>query len=99
MAAFPFWSKPVDEIARSVNSSVAGMSAQDAQSALRRVGPNLIHSREKATPLGLFFNQFKSPIALILLSATVISAFLLDWVDAVIIFLIVLGSAILSFIQ
>lgn len=99
MAAFPFWSKPVDEIARSVNSSVAGMSAQDAQSALRRVGPNLIHSREKATPLGLFFNQFKSPIILILLSATVISAFLQDWADSVIILLIVLGSALLSFIQ
>ena len=51
------------------------------------------------TPLGLFLNQFKSPIVLILIFATLISAFLKDWVDAVIILLIVLGSALLSFFQ
>ncbi len=51
------------------------------------------------TPLGLFLNQFKSPIVIILIFATVFSAFLKDWVDAIIILLIVLGSALLSFSQ
>jgi Mg2+-importing ATPase len=49
--------------------------------------------------LGLFLNQFKSPIVLILIFATILSAFLKDWVDAIIILLIVLGSALLSFYQ
>ena len=49
--------------------------------------------------MGLFLNQFKSPIVLILVFATVVSAFLGDWVDAAIILLIVMGSALLSFYQ
>lgn len=99
MAVFPFWSKPVTEIAQSVNSSITGLSEKDAQTILRRVGPNRIQSKERVTPLGLFLNQFKSPIIIILLFATVISAFLQDWADAIIILLIVTGSALLSFFQ
>src|SRR5512136_425176 len=99
MAVFPFWSKPVTEITQSVNSSITGLSEKDAQTILRRVGPNRIQSKEQVTPLGLFLNQFKSPIVLILIFATVISAFLQDWADAVIILLIVMGSALLSFFQ
>ena len=47
----------------------------------------------------MFLNQFKSPIVLILIFATIISAFLQDWADAIIILLIVMGSALLSFYQ
>ncbi|MHB8092195.1 MAG: magnesium-translocating P-type ATPase [Syntrophales bacterium] len=99
MSSFPFWSKPVNEVIGSVNSSVNGLSEKDAREVLLRVGPNCIQSKEEITPLGLFFNQFKSPIVLILIFATIISAFLQDWTDAVIILLIVLGSALLSFFQ
>jgi len=99
MEAFPFWSKPVDIIIRNLNSSEDGLSEQDAIDVLRRTGPNLIRTREKITPFGIFLNQFKSPILLILIGATVISAFLQDWTDAIIILLIVMGSTLLSFFQ
>ena len=99
MATFPFWSRPVNEIAQGMNSSLSGLSEKDAQEALRRLGLNRIQFREKVTPLGLFLNQFKSPIVLILIFATLISAFLKDWADAIIILLIVMGSALLSFFQ
>ncbi|MCL4802774.1 MAG: magnesium-translocating P-type ATPase [Anaerolineae bacterium] len=99
MVTSPFWSKPADTVVQSLNSTIDGLSEQAAQESLERVGPNLIHTREKVTPLGLFFNQFKSPIVLILIVATVISAFLQDWTDALIILFIVMGSALLSFFQ
>ena len=99
MPTAPFWSKTIDETAKSVNSSINGLNGKDAQEVLQRVGPNRIQSKERVTPLGLFFNQFKSPIVLILLFATIISAFLQDWADAIIILLIVMGSALLSFFQ
>jgi Mg2+-importing ATPase len=99
MATTPFWSKEVHEIAQSLNSSTDGLSEKDAQEIMLRVGPNSIQSKEKITPWGLFLNQFKSPIVLILIFATVISAFLMDWADAIIILLIVTGSALLSFFQ
>jgi Mg2+-importing ATPase len=47
----------------------------------------------------MFLNQFRSPIVLILLFATGVSAVLHEWVDAVIVLLIVLGSTALSFAQ
>jgi len=99
MAVFHYWSRAADEIARGINSSLDGFSEKDAQQALQRVGPNRIQSRERVTPVGLFLNQFKSPIVIILVFATAVSAFLQDWVDAVIILLIVMGSALLSFFQ
>ena len=99
MASLPFWSKSFDEVAQSVNSSIIGLSEKEAQEILRRVGPNSIHSKKRVTAPALFLNQFKSPIVLILIIATGISAFLQDWADAVIILLIVMGSAMLSFFQ
>ena len=99
MESFPYWSKSLPEITQSTNSSVDGLSSSEAQAILRRVGPNRILSKEHVTPLRLFLNQFTSPIVIILIFATIVSAFLGDWVDAVIILLIVLGSALLSFYQ
>ncbi len=99
MAVTPFWSEPVDTVAGNLHSSLDGLDTQTAQETLRRTSPNLIQTKEKVTPVGLFIRQFKSPIVLILLGATLISAFLQDWTDAVIIFFIVMGSALLSFFQ
>jgi len=99
MATFSYWSLPPDELVGKVNSSTNGLSQDAAREILGKIGPNRIQSKERVTPLGLFLNQFKSPIVLILLLATLISAFLQDWADAVIIFLIVMGSALLSFFQ
>jgi Mg2+-importing ATPase len=99
MDNMPYWSMQPDEIMGKLNSSSNGLSQNHAQEVLQRKGLNRIHSKEQTTPLGLFLNQFKSPIVLILIFATLVSAILKDWVDAVIILLIVLGSALLSFYQ
>ena len=99
MTTFSFWGLPIDEVMGRVNSSSNGLNQTAAQEIFERLGPNSIQSKERVTLLGLFLNQFKSPIVLILIFATVISAFLKDWVDAAIILLIVLGSALLSFFQ
>ena len=87
------------KLQRILNSSESGLSGKISQEILLRVGPNQIQSKARTTPLGLFINQFKSPIVLILLVATIVSAFLKDWTDAIIVLLIVLSSALLSFFQ
>jgi P-type Mg2+ transporter len=99
MESFAFWSIPSDQVAQRLNSSETGLTQASAQAILQRTGPNCIEARERQTPLGLFFNQFKSPIVIILITATLISAFLKDWIDAIIILFIVLGSALISFFQ
>lgn len=99
LAKLPFWSKLGDTVVQSVNTSVDSLDAQTAQETLRPIGLNFIHTREKVTLLGLFLDQFKSPIALIFIAATSISVFLQDWKDVIIILLIVMGSALLSSFQ
>jgi Mg2+-importing ATPase len=99
MNTLPYWSIPADEMMEKLHSSPNGLSQDSAQEILKRDGLNRIHAKEQITPLGLFLNQFKSPIILILIFATVVSAFLGDWLDAAIILLIVLSSALLSFYQ
>ena len=94
-----FWSQTPQELWSAMQSSLQGLSASEAEQRLDKYGPNVLKARQELTPLKLFLNQFKSPIVLILIFATLLSAFLKDWADAIIILLIVLGSAILSFVQ
>ncbi len=95
-----YWSEEPDVLVSHLATSLeSGLDPAEAARRLASTGPNQVGQKAKTTPLGLFLNQFKSPIVLILLAATLISAFLSDWVDAVIIFAIVLGSALLSFFQ
>ena len=66
---------------------------------MAQAGRNVLQTKKQATALGLFLNQFKSPIILILIFAALVSLALKDWADAVIVLIIVLGSAVLSFVQ
>nr|HMN27280.1 HAD-IC family P-type ATPase [Caldilineaceae bacterium] len=95
----PYWSQPIAETVTALEGSTAGLTVAAAQARLAAVGPNLVTEHEQQTALRLFLSQLQSPIMVILLVATLISAGLGDWVDAVIILIIVFGSAFLSFIQ
>jgi Mg2+-importing ATPase len=94
-----YWSRPADDLTAALRSTPAGLSTAEAARRLQQFGPNVLKARKTATPLKLFLGQFKSPIVLILLFATGVSAVTQEWVDAVIILAIVLGSALLSFFQ
>jgi Mg2+-importing ATPase len=94
-----FWNVPVEELLRSLDSSSEGLGHDEAIRRLEQYGPNLLEAKMQVSPLRLFLRQFQSPIMLILLLATLVSAFLKDWPDAAIILVIVLGSALLSFVQ
>jgi len=94
-----YWSESPDSLLAALHSTAGGLSTDDARQRLQQFGPNVLKAKEKATALGLFLNQFKSPIVLILLFATGVSAVTKEWVDALIILAIVLGSAVLSFWQ
>jgi len=94
-----YWTQSPDQLWQELESSAQGLAEAEASQRLEKVGPNVLSSKRELTPLGLFLNQFKSPIVLILIFATLMSAFLQDWPDAIIILFIVLGSATLSFVQ
>src|SRR5438046_1825278 len=95
-ASDAYWSQTPETLFKPLHSSANGLSQADASRKLAEVGRNVLTTRREVTPLGLFLNQFKSPIVLILIFATVTAALLGDLPDAVIITVIVLGSAALS---
>jgi len=94
-----YWAKDLNQLWQLMRSSPQGLTQDEAEQRLDTYGLNVLHTHRQLTPLVLFLNQFKSPIVLILIFATVMSAFLGDFTDAIIILVIVFGSAILSFVQ
>ena len=94
-----YWTMTPDEALKQYRSSPSGLTSDEAASRLATYGENTIHTSKSASPLLLFLSQFKSPIILIMFVATAISAATGDWLDSLIIFAIVIGSALLSFFQ
>ena len=78
MTPLSYWSIEVDKLTQELESSSNGLGQKAAEVILQRIGPNRIQSKVQITSLGLFLSQFKSPIVLILIAATLISAFLKD---------------------
>ena len=76
-----------------------GLTRAEAARRLQSYGPNELSHEERASPLRLFFGQFANTLVLILLAATVLSAFLGEIADAVIILVIVVFCAVLGFVQ
>jgi Mg2+-importing ATPase len=94
-----YWSQPAEQLIAALHSTSQGLSSSEARKRLEAVGPNTLKARKRATAWGLFLNQFKSPLVLILLFATAVSAFVQEYTDAAVILLIVVGSAMITFVQ
>jgi len=76
-----------------------GLTSDEVARRLAESGPNELKKEEKASPLRLFVGQFKNMLILILLAATGLSLLVGEWVDALMIAVIVLLSAVLGFVQ
>ncbi len=88
-----------EEALQALESGPQGLSPEEARSRLLKFGPNLLREEKRASPFMLFLEQFKNFLIIILLVAVVISAFLGETWDAVLIFVIVLFAAGLGFVQ
>jgi Mg2+-importing ATPase len=94
-----FWSVPVSEMLKKLETTTDGLTSDDASRRLSRYGANLLRPPKRSDALTLLLGQFKSPIMLILFFATGLSFFLHDPADAIIILSIVLVSGLLGFWQ
>src|SRR5574340_937075 len=62
-----YWHKNPADLFVDLQSAPEGLSQAAAKKILDRVGPNSLEAHKKRTAFGLFLNQFKSPIVLIIL--------------------------------
>lgn len=76
-----------------------GLSQEEADRRLKINGSNRLAARKKKSPMKIFVNQFRDFMVMILLAATVVSAVLGEFYDALTIIIIVLLNAILGFWQ
>ena len=94
-----FWSLQPDKVLEGLSTTASGLSASEAEKRLAAEGKNRLSKGKGDSPLRIFLRQFESPVTLLLLFATAVSFLMQDTTDALIIFAIVLFSAVLSFFQ
>ncbi|MBI2670397.1 HAD-IC family P-type ATPase [Candidatus Woesearchaeota archaeon] len=94
-----FHSKTIEDVLNDLKTSLKGISSQEASSRVSTYGYNELKESKKKTKLALFLEQFKNFLVLILIAAAIISIFIKEIKDAILIMLIVIFNGIFGFIQ
>jgi Ca2+-transporting ATPase len=89
----------IKEVLEALGSALNGLKSEEVQKRQQEYGPNELKKAERISPLKIFFNQFKNVLIVILLIAILVSASLGEFIDAAVIFAIVILSTVLGFIQ
>jgi len=76
-----------------------GLTSAEAAERLRRYGENLVKVRGGTSAWVRLLRQFTAPLVLVLIAAAMVTGFLGEWVDASVIFIVVVVNAIVGFLQ
>lgn len=93
------WQRTVEDTAAKQDTRLAGLTAAEAQRRLEKYGHNELATKGKTTLLQKFLAQFKDLMIIVLLVAALISVFVGEGVDALIILLVVVLNAIFGVFQ
>ncbi|HEY3421084.1 MAG TPA: cation-translocating P-type ATPase [Methanomassiliicoccales archaeon] len=95
-----------EEAVSSLGSSPAGLPAEEAVRRLKEFGPNELVNQRTLSPWRLLLEQFKDLMVIVLIVAALISGTLAllkgsteEWIDTIVIIVIVAVNAILGFFQ
>ena len=99
MEKITFWNRSLGDNFKDLHSSAKGLSSHEARARLDTYGPNTIRSETRRNPIIEFLKHFNSPIIILLMVAAAISAAVGEVQSAVIIFVILLVSVVVDYIQ
>lgn len=74
-----------------------GLTTKEANLLLKKYGKNEVVAREKQSALKTFLEEFKSPLIILLLFATIVSLISGSYVSAILILAIIFASSIIDF--
>lgn len=97
ISTYPHY-ETVESLAKQLETSKEGLSAATAEANLLRYGLNKIQEN-KHNLFILFLLQFKSPLVYVLVAAAVLSLFLGNIHEGVLIFIIILVNSLIGFLQ
>ncbi|MGA9843545.1 MAG: magnesium-translocating P-type ATPase [Nitrososphaeraceae archaeon] len=105
---YSYWSIPTADLIQQLNGTTqvkpqeyqeTGLTSTEANVRLSNYGKNLVKPKKKVDLLSLLISQFKSPIIIIFIFTSILSFFLGQTEDSVIIISIVIVSGVLGFWQ
>lgn len=95
-----WFSKLPEEVLRELSvNPLTGLSTEEAQDRLEKYGKNKLKGKPKKTIFQLFFAQLQDMLIYVLLGAAVVTVVVGEWVDAIIILMVVFLNAAIGVIQ
>lgn len=94
-----FWNQPIAALLAELGTSVEGLTSAEAEKRLVRYGPNDATAPRRSPGWLRFLGRFGSPLVIILLVASALSAVTGDLASFVIVLTIVVLSVLLDFVQ
>ncbi len=89
----------IHEAIRQQGGNESGLSEEEAVKRLREFGPNRLPETKPRSPLLRFLGQFHNLLIYVLILAAVVTSLLQHWLDAGVIFGVVIINALIGFIQ
>jgi magnesium-transporting ATPase (P-type) len=97
--AEPWHAFGVSDVEDRLGTGSRGLTAAEASARLSVHGPNQLEEEPPPSPLVVFIRQFRSPLIFILLAAMVVTLILAEYLDAIVIGVVLLLNAVIGFIQ
>lgn len=94
-----WYSISVEETLKQTGSKQEGLDDAAVQQKLAEHGKNELKARKKISPLVIFFRQFIDVMILVLIVAAIVSSFIGEFSDTIVIIVIILLNAVIGFVQ
>lgn len=99
-----YYNKKLEELYKELNTSINGLTKEEAHIRLEKYGENKLTERKKKSNFIIFISQFNDLMIILLIFASIFSAVVSyiqkeSYVDSIIILVIVVINATLSFIE
>lgn len=89
----------IKEILSKFETSERGISSEEAKKRLDKFGKNKLEEEQRINKLKIFIHQLASPLIYILIIAGLVTIFLKEYIDAAVIFSVVILNAIIGYFQ
>ncbi len=94
-----WYQKDITRVFKELETSLEGLSKEEAEKRLKKFGPNELVEKKKKSPFIMFLGQFRDFMIIVLIVAAVISALAGDLKDTITIAIILILNAIVGFVQ